>query len=164
MKKKTIKNFEEKLFILRTHKRHPIRVIWIRSQGFALGIQEACRVYHLDVIFKERQCCQNVTTRPSTPAPWRIAWTQLINTVSDRATVWCGRFVVRWWLAILCLSMWWHVCCVNSLRPVIIGSGNGLSPLRRQAITWNNDDALSMGSSMTYCNEIWTKMQRFSLK
>ena len=123
--------------------------IWIRSQGFALRIQEACRVYHLDVIFKERQCCQNVTTRPSTPAPWRIAWTQLINTVSDRATVWCGRFVARRWLAILCLSqacsMWWHVSCVNSLKPVIIGSGNDLSPMGRQAITWTNDDALSMG-------------------
>ena len=32
------------------------------------------------------------------------------------------------------------------MRPnlVIIGSGNGLSPVRRQAITWTNDDLLSI--------------------
>ena len=33
--------------------------------------------------------------------------------------------------------------CVGKL--VSIGSGNGLSPARRQAITWTNDDLLSIG-------------------
>ena len=43
-----------------------------------------------------------------------------------------------------------------------IGSGNGLSPFRRQAITWTNADMLSVGSLGTNFNEIQIKKQNFS--
>ena len=42
------------------------------------------------------------------------------------------------------------------------GSGNGLSPVRRQAITWTNADLLSIGPSGTNFSEIWIKTQNFS--
>ena len=32
-----------------------------------------------------------------------------------------------------------------SVNCIIIGSGNGLAPVRYQAITWTNDDLLSIG-------------------
>ena len=37
---------------------------------------------------------------------------------------------------------------------VSIGSGNGLSPVRRQAITWTRADLLSIGPLGTYFNEM----------
>ena len=37
---------------------------------------------------------------------------------------------------------------------IIIGSCNGLSPIRRQAITWTNDDLLSIGPLDTNVDEI----------
>ena len=40
-----------------------------------------------------------------------------------------------------------------------IGTGNGLSPVRRQAITWNNADLLSVGPlEKTNLNEINIRM------
>ena len=45
-----------------------------------------------------------------------------------------------------------HIC-VSEL--VSIGSGNGLSPLRRQAITWTNTGLLSIILLGTYFREIW---------
>ena len=43
-----------------------------------------------------------------------------------------------------------------------IGSGNGLSPVPCQAITWNNADLLSIGPLGTNFSEIWPKIQNFS--
>ena len=40
-------------------------------------------------------------------------------------------------------------------------SGNGLSPVRRQAITWTNADVLSIGPSGTNFSEISIKIQHF---
>ena len=45
---------------------------------------------------------------------------------------------------------------------VSIGSGNGLSPDRHQAITWTNADLLIIGSLGTNCSEIGIKIQKFS--
>ena len=45
---------------------------------------------------------------------------------------------------------------------VNIGSGNGLSPGRRQAITWANDDLLSVGPLGTNFSEIRIKIHNFS--
>ena len=42
------------------------------------------------------------------------------------------------------------------------GSDNGLSPDRRQAITWTNTDLLSVGPLGTNLNEIWIKIKSFS--
>ena len=43
-----------------------------------------------------------------------------------------------------------------------IFSGNGLLPARRQAITWNNADLLSIGPIGTNFSEIWIEIQHFS--
>ena len=43
-----------------------------------------------------------------------------------------------WDLVFLILEVWWYIDAL--VNWVIFVSGNGLSPNRRQAITWNNDD------------------------
>ena len=50
------------------------------------------------------------------------------------------------------------VNCVN------IGSGNGLSPLRRQTIIWTNAALLIIGTLQAYLIEIWIKTQQYSFK
>ena len=45
---------------------------------------------------------------------------------------------------------------------IIIGSGNGLSPVRRQAITWTSDVLLLIGPSGTKFSEIFIKIKMFS--
>ena len=45
---------------------------------------------------------------------------------------------------------------------VNISSGNGLSPLQRQAITWTNADLLLVGPLETNFSEIWIKIHVFS--
>ena len=47
---------------------------------------------------------------------------------------------------------------------VSTGSDNGLSPLRRQAITWTNAALLSIGLLGTNFNEIWIRILSFSFK
>ena len=63
---------------------------------------------------------------------------------------------------------------LNTLRPsvvyicvggqIITGSGNGLSPVRWQAITWTNDDLLSTGPAGIHFWEILIEIQIFALK
>ena len=62
------------------------------------------------------------------------------------------------------LTHWGRVThiCVGNL--IIIGSDNGLSPERRQAIIWTNAGILSIGPSGTNFNEILIGIQTFSLK
>ena len=45
-----------------------------------------------------------------------------------------------------------------------VGSGNGLSPVRRQAIIGTNVGLLSIGALETNISEIWIEIQNFSLK
>ena len=52
--------------------------------------------------------------------------------------------------------------CVSKLT--IIGSDNGLSPGRRQAIIWTNDGILLIGPLGTNFSEIWSKIHTFSFK
>ena len=47
---------------------------------------------------------------------------------------------------------------------VSIGSGNGLSPALRQAITWTNADLLSIGPLGTTFSENWIEILTFSFK
>ena len=62
------------------------------------------------------------------------------------------------------LTHWGRVThlCVGKL--IIIGSDNGLSPDRRQAIIWTNSGLLSIGPLRTYFSENLIKIQQFSLK
>ena len=61
--------------------------------------------------------------------------------------------------------------CVNSSPPSAtymcqdcIGSDNGLSPIRRQAIIWTSAGLLSIGPLRTNSSEIFIKIQNFSFK
>ena len=54
-----------------------------------------------------------------------------------------------------------HIC-VSKLT--IIGSDNGLSPGRRQAIVWTNDGILLTGTLGTNLSEILSKINTFSFK
>ena len=47
---------------------------------------------------------------------------------------------------------------------VNIGSVNGLSPVRRQAITWTNAGLLSIGPLRTNFSEIWIKIKQEQLE
>ena len=47
---------------------------------------------------------------------------------------------------------------------VNIDSGNGLAPVRRQAITWTNADLLSIGPLGTNFSEILIEIHIFSVK
>ena len=52
----------------------------------------------------------------------------------------------------------------TSINKTIIDSENGLLHVQRQAITWPNDNSLSIGPAGTHLSEIWIKVQQFSLK
>ena len=52
--------------------------------------------------------------------------------------------------------------CVS--KRTIIGSDNGLTPGRRQAIIWTNDGILLIGPSGTNFSEILSKIHTFSVK
>ena len=54
-----------------------------------------------------------------------------------------------------------HICVV---KLTIIGSDNGLSPGRRQAIIWTNDGILLIGPLGTNFSEILIGIQTFSFK
>ena len=51
-----------------------------------------------------------------------------------------------------------------SMNWVIIGPGNGLSPVRRQAITWTNAGLTSVRLRGTYFSEIWIGIFTFAFK
>ena len=57
---------------------------------------------------------------------------------------------------------WVTHICVGKL--IIIGSNNGLSPDRCQAIIWTNAGLLSIGPLRTYFSENLFKIQQFSLR
>ena len=54
-----------------------------------------------------------------------------------------------------------HICVSNLTT---IGSDNGLSPGRRQANIWTNDEILSIGPLGTNFSEILIGIQTFSFK
>ena len=60
------------------------------------------------------------------------------------------------------LTHWGRVTHISVAKPTIIGSDNGLSPRRRQAIIWTNDGILLIGPSGTNFTEILIAIQTFS--
>ena len=73
----------------------------------------------------------------------------------------------KWWpfcLGLNVLTHWGRVThiCVSNLT--IIGSDNGLSPGRRQAIIWTNAGILLIGPLGTIVSEIWTEIYSFLFK
>ena len=62
------------------------------------------------------------------------------------------------------LTHWGRVTHICVGKPTIIGSDNGLSPDRRQAIIWTNAGILLIGPLGTNFNEILIKSHTFSFK
>ena len=67
-------------------------------------------------------------------------------------------------LNILCLTHWGRVTHICLSNITIIGSDNGLSPGRRQGITWTYVGILLNGPLGTNFNEISIGIQTFSFK
>ena len=61
------------------------------------------------------------------------------------------------WCSIVTFGFRW-------VKWAIIGSGNGLSPVRRQAITWTNDDLSSTATLVTQLSDICIQIHTLSLK
>ena len=83
---------------------------------------------------------------------WLMLWCTTQPGISDFST------------NMLCLTHWGRVThiCVNKLT--IIGSDNGLSPGRRQAIIWTNVGILLIGPLGTNFSEILIEIKTFSFK
>ena len=62
------------------------------------------------------------------------------------------------------LNHWGRVTHICVSKLTIIGSDNGLSPGRRQAIIWTNEGILLIGPLETNFSEIWIEIHIFSLK
>ena len=62
------------------------------------------------------------------------------------------------------LTHWGRVTHKYVSNMTIIGSDNGLSPDRHQAIIWTNDGILLIGPLGTNFNEILIKINTFSFK
>ena len=60
------------------------------------------------------------------------------------------------------LTHWGRVTHICVIKLTIIGSDNGLSPGRRQAIIWTNDGILLIGALEINFSEISVKIQTFS--
>ena len=87
-------------------------------------------------------------------------------TSSLKRDLFCSRTIYfRWWhWQHPYLTHWGRVThiCVGKLT--IIGSDNGLSPGRRQAIIWTNAGILLIGPLGTNFSEIWIAIEEFSFK
>ena len=73
-------------------------------------------------------------------------------------------FLVMLGMSIDSLTHWGRVTHICVSKLTIIGSDNGLSPGRRQAIIWTNAGILLIGALGTSVSEILIKICTFSLK
>ena len=93
---------------------------------------------------------------------WKIhwdpipTWYEAINDI-DVWYCWCWSFNQQ-------LTHWGRVTHICVSKLTIIGSDNGLSPGRRQAIIWTNAGILSIGLLGTNFNEILIEIHTFSFK
>ena len=62
------------------------------------------------------------------------------------------------------LTHWGRATIYASVNLAIIGSDNGLVPVKRQAIIWTNDGLLSIGTLGTNFSEILIEIQTYPFK
>ena len=77
-----------------------------------------------------------------------------------------SHYLNQWWpsaLMYICITHWCRVRHICVSKRTIIGSDNGLSPGRCQAIIWNNAGILLIGPLGTNFSEIQIEIQNFSL-
>ena len=67
-------------------------------------------------------------------------------------------------LVVVTLTHWGRVTHICVVKLTIIGSDNGLSPGRRQALIWTNAGILLIGPLGTHFSEILIGIQTFSFK
>ena len=72
--------------------------------------------------------------------------------------------MAQWKVVTTCLTHWGRVTHIYVSQPTSIGSDNGLSPGRRQAIIWTNAGMLLIGPLGTNFSEILIEIQTFSLR
>ena len=77
---------------------------------------------------------------------------------------WLNRWRIYAWFGISQLTHRGRVTHICVSKLTIIGSDNGLSPGRRQAIIWTNDGILSIGPLGTHFGEILSETRTFSFK
>ena len=78
---------------------------------------------------------------------------------------WCRHCTEVLLSFVMCtLTHWGRVTHICVSKQTIIGSDNGLSPGRRQAIIWTNAEILLTGPLRTNFSEIFTEIQKFSFK
>ena len=77
---------------------------------------------------------------------------------------WCIKSHAFAQIFFLCLTHWGRVTHICVSKLTIIGSDNGLSPRRRQAIIWTNAGILSIGHLGTNFSEILIEILTFSFK
>ena len=96
---------------------------------------------------------------------WIQALNCLFSLLGPRDAIWHHGTLLTLVQAIACCLTHWdratHIC-VSKLT--IIGSDNGLSPGRRQAITWTNAWILLIGPLGTNFNETSIEIHTFSFK
>ena len=97
-------------------------------------------------------CCW---TTPSQHLNQCCLITNNIRWHSFEVTYMCLKFILTHW------GRETHICVE---KVTIIGSDNGLSPGRRQAIIWTNAGILLIGASGTNFSEILIEIQTFSFK
>ena len=73
-------------------------------------------------------------------------------------------FIWEYFHSTYSLTHWGRVTHICVGKIIIIGSDNGLSPDRRQAIIWTNAGLFSIEPLRTYFSENLIKIQPFSLK
>ena len=92
-------------------------------------------------------------------SPWPMwDYLKIVNELCQAMFLWATISVI------LSLTHWGLVTHICVSKLTIIGSDNGLSPERRQAIIWTNAGILLIGTIGTNFSEILIRIQIFSFK
>ena len=93
-----------------------------------------------------------------------VAWSQTLDKPLAKSTTIMLVVIMLTCYSVNELTHWGRVTHICVSKLTIIGSNNGLSPGRRQAIIWTNAGILLIGPSGTNFNEILIEILTFSFK
>ena len=140
-------------------------VLWHSPESnFTISIQISLKLVHTGSIYNNSTLVQVMPSRRQA-----ITWTNA-DPVHRHIYVALGRDELKEMLAFMPLSYiaklthWGRVTHIFVGNLMIIGSDNGLSPVRRQAIIWTNAETLSIRPLGTNFSEILAEIITFSFK
>ena len=110
--------------------------------------------------YKSIEIVQMITSKicEDNLGPWWSGWSK--DKLGSRVyPTWCAKSQI-----FLSLNHWGWVTHICISKLTIIGSDNGLSPGRRQAIIWTNDWILLIQTFRTHFSEIVSKIHTFSFR